>query len=125
MKKRVPLKSALSHSRAGRKAAHGFTLRLAQPGQLAILDLPEVRQRMTAERRELAVQVAERLIAGGVSLNKSAGLLGLPVATLFYWLRGYRAGGFAALLPRRTRAASQRKVTGRQAPCRITFFLRK
>ncbi len=100
--------------------------RLPAREQLALLDLPAVADFIEGRRREVIVNLAEKLIAAGGSQNRTAALLNVPVVTLFAWRKRFREGGAEALIPRR-REGGRRPAPGKPRPplpCSIQIYLR-
>src|SRR5688572_983569 len=78
-----------------------YRLRVPRAAQRMVLDLPEVRDFMEAERREVQVLAAAAMEAHGVSLRRAAFALGLPVSTLSLLKARYAREGFAGLWRKR------------------------
>lgn len=94
--------------------------RVPRGTQRMILDLPEVRRHLVAERRAVVCEVAPHLKGAGFSQNAIARSFGISAGTLGNWLRRYQAGGVNALVPEPMGPAPAYNKT---APCLITFEL--
>lgn len=121
MKAIGPLKSALSPAKPGPRKRYGFSLHHAPRGQMAVIKWPQLQDQLLAERKEMAVQVADRLITRGFSQNHAAVLLGLAPSRLHYWRAAYKAGGIAALAPKRRKRTA--KASAADSPIRLEFIL--
>jgi hypothetical protein len=118
--------AAPGQRRAGARHPRSFDFHMSRHAQTAILHLPHVQDYLEARERLLKVEVAERLMVGGLSLNRSARILGWVPSRLHHYRSLYRAGGFDALFPRRHLCGARKRSGGPRspAPCRLTFFLR-
>lgn len=112
--------------RAGARHPHSFDFHMSRHAQAAVLHLPDVQDFLEAWERSLKVEVAERLMLGGFSLNRSAIAVGWAPSQLHHYRSLYREGGFEALFPRRHLCGVRKRSGGPcpPAPCRLTFFLR-
>jgi hypothetical protein len=79
----------------------GYALRVPERVQRLVLLMPIVRDEMAAQRWAVIVKSANVLLAEGVSLRRSAALLGVPVSSLILRRNQFARGGMAALLRQR------------------------
>jgi hypothetical protein len=98
-----------------------YRLRVPRAAQRLMLELPEVRDLMEAERREMQVRAALAMEGEGVSLRRAAFALNVPVATLARLKDCYARGGFAALRRQRMGVVPRNQRTARLA--RMFFTL--
>jgi hypothetical protein len=84
--------------RTGRLKAIKLPLLINRRTQLALLELPDLRDHLLAERREMQIEMARVLMANGLSMNGAARVLGFSPSTLHLLLARYQRGGFAALV---------------------------
>ncbi len=97
-----------------------FELRLGLKAQLAVLDMPVVRNRLVMERRLFLVSLCDRL-QGKMSQNAFAAFVGVPASALSQWRKTFRARGVTGLLNQSFGRKPKRRLP---APCALTFALR-
>lgn len=99
----------------------GYRLRVPRAVQGLIVDLPEVRDVLEAERREMQVQACAAMESQGVSVRRAARALGLPVSTLLLLRARYAREGFAGLRRKRFGRVPQNPRTARLARLFLTL----
>lgn len=107
-----------------RKTSSRFHLPTAT--QRAMLRLPEVRDWWTARERQILIETAIKLMAGGVSMNRAAKVLDVPASWLSVVIPRYQREGFAALMPQLRGRVGKPPASGKPmkaSPCSITFQL--
>lgn len=98
-----------------------YRLRVPRAAQRLMIDLPEIRDLMEMERREVQVRAALAMEAEGVSARRAARALDVPVSTLLVLKARYARGGFAALRRQRMGVVPRSPRTARLA--RMFFTL--
>lgn len=111
---------------AKRRRSTSTKFHLPAATQRAIVRLPEVRDWWIARERQLQIETAIKLIAGGISLNRTAKILGVPASWLSVTIPRYQRDGFAALLPQMRGRVGRKPAVGKRsqpAPCVLHLYL--
>lgn len=116
----VEVFSSVSKRRRLRGKKVEFPFHLPREAQLALLDLPEFRERLEQEKRRIRVIAGMRLIKMGFSLNKSAGLVDMSVSGLSTWIAKMRQDGEIVFTTRRKAVNARRS----SELCKISFFIK-
>jgi hypothetical protein len=100
-----------------------FRVRLPKKAQMALLDLPELQRQIEGREKAIKVELAQRLLAHGFGLNRSARLLGVPPSALHGWLKIYREQGPGGLAPKRHLCGRRALRPPPATPCRLTLLI--
>src|SRR4051812_38981748 len=109
----------ITQTQRRRRKLRSFAMQLPRAAQLAMLKLPALQSRLSAERREIVVQVANTLIANGISHNRSAAILHVASSTLCSWRQSYAKNGFDGLVPKTRGQRGRRAGSAEGSPCRL------